>query len=206
VVQLLVATANRGKQREFQDLLADWPVEAVFPQDLGIEIEVAETGSSFAEIAAHKALAYAWASDLLTLADDSGLEVDALDGAPGVYTARYAGPGASDEDRYRKLLATLGDIPPEQRTARFRCAVALAHPGRRPTVVEGTCEGMIAYGPQGANGFGYDPVFYLPEFGCTMAQLHPERKNRISHRARAMRAARTLLDQMLAEGGESQDA
>ena len=157
-------------------------------------------------LTAHDRFDLARASDLLTLADDSGLEVDALDGAPGVYTARYAGPGASDEDRYRKLLATLGDIPPEQRTARFRCAVALAHPGRRPTVAEGTCEGVIAYEPQGANGFGYDPVFYLPEFGCTMAQLHPEHKNRISHRARAMRAARPLLDQILAEGGESQDA
>ena len=206
MVHLLVATTNRGKQREFQDLLADWPVEIVFPQDLGLEIEVKEEGNSFADIATHKAMAYAQASHMLTLADDSGLEVDALAGAPGVYTARYAGPGASDEDRYRKLLAALGHTPPEERTARFRCTVALAHPEQGIAVAEGTCEGRIAYEPRGTMGFGYDPVFWLPQFGCTMAQLHPARKNQVSHRARAVRAARHLLDRMLEDGEEARDA
>jgi XTP/dITP diphosphohydrolase len=197
MVRLCVATTNRGKQRELVELLADWPGEIVFPQDIGVDIEVQETGASFAEIAAQKALAYARAAGLPALADDSGLEVDALDGAPGIYTARYAGPGASDEDRYCKLLSDLGDTPSEQRTARFRCAVALAYPDGRVGTAEAKCEGVIAFGPSGENGFGYDPVFYLPEWDCTMAQLPSETKNQISHRARAFQAARPLLDALL---------
>jgi len=197
MTRLLVATTNRGKQREFVELLADWPGQIVFPQDLGIDIEVEETGQSFAENAAQKATVYAQAAGRPTLADDSGLEVDALDGAPGIYTARYAGPGAGDEDRYNKLLAALGDMPMPQRTARFRCAVAIAYPDGRVDVAEGTCEGVIAFSPRGENGFGYDPVFYLPERECTMAQLPPEFKNTFSHRARALQAARPLLDALL---------
>jgi XTP/dITP diphosphohydrolase len=198
MAQLCVATTNRGKQRELVELLADWPGEIVFPQDVGVDIEVEETGQSFAEIAAQKALAYAQAAGLPALADDSGLEVDALGGAPGIYTARYAGPGASDEDRYRKLLSELGDTPPVQRTARFRCAVAVAYPDGRVDAAEGTCEGVIALEPRGENGFGYDPVFFLPDLDCTMAQLPSETKNTLSHRARALRAARPLLDALLA--------
>ena len=199
MTQLCVATTNRGKQRELVELLADWGGEIVYPQDIGLDIEVQETGQSFSEIAAQKALTYAQAAGLPALADDSGLEVDALDGAPGIYTARYAGPGASDQDRYRKLLAELGDIPFEQRTARFRCAVALAYPDGRVGVAEGTCEGVIAFEPRGENGFGYDPVFYMPQLACTMAQLSAETKNTLSHRARALRAARPLLDALLAQ-------
>jgi XTP/dITP diphosphohydrolase len=127
---------------------------------------------------------------MLTLADDSGLEVDALDGAPGIYTARYAGPGASDRDRYCKLLAELNGIPAAQRAARFRCAIALASSSGDVTVTEGICHGVIAFEPQGINGFGYDPIFYLPEYKCTMAQVGQDVKNRISHRARAVQAAR----------------
>jgi XTP/dITP diphosphohydrolase len=205
MTKLCIATHNAGKQVEFRELLADWPGEIVFPADLGLALEVEERGDSFAEIAALKAVAYARTSGLPCLADDSGLEVDALGGAPGVYTARYAGPGASDADRYNKLLAELGDLPPEQRTARFRCAVALAYPdgaagGRGVDVVEGTCEGVIAFAPRGEHGFGYDPVFYLPEHGRTMAELPAEVKNRISHRARAMQAARGMLDELLGKG------
>jgi XTP/dITP diphosphohydrolase len=203
--RLLIATNNRGKQREFRELLAGWPGELVFPQDLGIELDVQEIGDSFAEIAALKARAFALVSGLPTLADDSGLEVDALDGAPGVYSARYAGPDASDADRYRKLLGALKDTPQEHRTARFRCAVSVACPdeGDQPDgpfvqVVEGTCEGWIALEPKGDRGFGYDPVFYVPEFGCTMGELAAEIKNRISHRARAIQAARPLLDALCA--------
>jgi XTP/dITP diphosphohydrolase len=169
----------------------------VFPQDLALWLDVQERGSSFAEIASQKAVAYTRASGLPSLADDSGLEVDALDGAPGIYTARYAGPGASDEDRYRKLLRALEGTPLEQRTARFRCAVALAHPGGQVCVAEGKCEGLVALEPQGKQGFGYDPVFYLPDYARTMAQLPAELKNQISHRARAIQAARPLLDALL---------
>jgi XTP/dITP diphosphohydrolase len=198
MIRLCIATTNRGKQREFVELLRDWPGEIVFPQDIDLDIEVEETGHSFAEIAAHKALAYARAAGMPALADDSGLQVDALDGAPGIYSARYAGPGADDEDRYRKLLAELGDTPIERRAARFCCAVAIAYPDGRVGVAEGTCEGTITLEPHGENGFGYDPIFYLPELGCTMAQLPAETKNRLSHRARAFQAARPLLEALLA--------
>jgi XTP/dITP diphosphohydrolase len=204
VITLCIATNNLGKQVEFRELLADWEGKLVFPQELGVLLEVEEVGDSFAEIAALKARAYAAASGLPCLADDSGLEVDALDGAPGLYTARYAGPGASDADRYRKLLAALDGIPAEERGARFRCAVALAHPipGRsepctRVEIAEGTCEGRIAFAPSGTEGFGYDPVFYVSQYGCTMAELPRTVKNQISHRARALQAARPLLDALL---------
>ena len=198
MAKLCVATTNRGKQRELVELLDDWPGEIVLPQDIGVDIRVEETGQSFAEIAAQKAVAYAQAAGLPALADDSGLEVDALGGAPGIYTARYAGSGASDEDRYRKLLSELGDTPSAQRTARFHCAVALAYPDGRVDVAEGTCEGVIAFQPRGENGFGYDPVFYMPKLNRTMAQLPAELKNTLSHRARALQAARPLLDALLA--------
>jgi XTP/dITP diphosphohydrolase len=210
LTKLCIATRNAGKQVEFRELLTDWPGEIVFPQDLDLHLDVKEVGDSFAEIAAVKARAYARASGLPCLADDSGLEVDALDGGPGIYTARYAGPGASDADRYRKLLAALEGVPQEARTARFRCAVAVARPGAPVgsngtaresdicvEVAEGTCEGVIAFAPRGAHGFGYDPVFALPEYGRTMAELPAEVKNRISHRARALQAARGLLDALL---------
>jgi XTP/dITP diphosphohydrolase len=197
MTKLLVATNNQGKQREFVGLLDGWPGQIIFPQDLGLELDVEETGHSFAENAALKAVAYAQAAGRPALADDSGLEVDALDGGPGIYTARYAGPGASDEDRYRKLLAALGDLALPERTARFRCAIAVAYPDGRVDVAEGTCEGLIAFAPRGENGFGYDPVFYLPDRECTIAQLPPEIKDTFSHRARALQAARPLLDALL---------
>jgi len=198
--KLCIATNNRGKQREFRQLLADWPGMLVFPQELDLALDVEEVGDSFAEIAALKALTYARACHMPSLADDSGLEVDALGGAPGVYSARYAGPDASDKDRYRKLLAALEGIPDEQRTARFCCAIAVAYPDGRVDIVAGTCEGIIATAPRGDGGFGYDPVFYLPQFDRTMAELPPELKNQISHRARAIQAARPLLDALLEQG------
>jgi XTP/dITP diphosphohydrolase len=200
--KLCVGTTNRGKQHELAELLAGWPVEIVFPQQLGLAFEVEETGHTFAEIAAQKARAYARAAGMPALADDSGLEVDALGGAPGIHTARYAGPGASDEDRYLKLLAELGNTPLEQRTARFCCAVAIARPDGRVAIAEGTCEGRIAFEPRGENGFGYDPVFLVSGRGMTMAELPSEVKNEISHRARALRAARPLLDALLEAGEE----
>ena len=195
--KLLVATHNVGKVREYRQLLADLPLEVTYLDAEGINFEVEETGESFAENAVQKATAYAAASGLWTWADDSGLEVDALSGAPGIRSSRYAGPGASDEDRYRKLLRELQTLPWEERTARFRCVVAIATPEGEVRTAAGSCEGIIAFEPQGSHGFGYDPVFFLPQFGCTMAELPPEAKNRISHRGQAARVAERLLRKML---------
>lgn len=193
--ELLIVTDNPGKKREYRALLASLPVPIRFPSDLGYRIDVQEDGTTYLENAVRKARAGVQASGLLSLADDSGLEVDALEGAPGVRSARYT-PG-SDADRIAALLARLDGIPWERRTARFRCVIAIATPDGDLYTTEGTCEGFITTAPAGTGGFGYDPVFYLPEFGCTMAQLPPEVKNRISHRARAAEAALPILRQLL---------
>jgi XTP/dITP diphosphohydrolase len=192
-MKLLVATHNPGKIREYQALLADLPLAVTWLDAEQIAFDVEETGSTFAENALLKARAYAEATGLWTWADDSGLEIDALDGRPGVFSARYAGPGATDADRYNKVLAELAAFPPEAWTARFRCAVALVEPSGRAHVVEADFPGMITTTPRGAHGFGYDPIFYLPELGQTLAELPPEVKNRISHRAQAAQAAHDLL-------------
>ena len=193
MAKLLIATHNAGKKAEYAQLLQGLDLELNTLSDLGIELVISEDGATFAQNALLKARGYAAATGLLTLADDSGLEVDALGGAPGVYTARYGSEGLSDEGRYRLLLENLRGIPDEQRTARFRCVIALAWPDGHTELAEGTCEGRIAHEPRGEHGFGYDPVFYLPEFGCTMAELPEGVKNRISHRARAAAAAREIL-------------
>ncbi len=191
--KILLATYNDGKVREYKSLLRDIPFEIVTPSELGITMEVDETGASFEENARLKATALAGESGLLTLADDSGLEVDALGGEPGTLSARYAGEGASDSDRINYLLDKLKDVPEKERTARFRCVIAIVAPDGRVEVCSGECRGFITTEPRGYNGFGYDPIFYLPEFGKTMAELKPEEKNRISHRARAAEKARGLL-------------
>jgi XTP/dITP diphosphohydrolase len=196
-VRLLVATRNPGKLREYEELLAGLPVELTYLESEGIAEDVEETGSSFAENAVLKARRYALISGLLTLADDSGLEVDALGGEPGVHSARYAGPGATDEDRYRLLLDKMRDVPEGERGARFRCVIAVAEPEGETYTVDGVCEGVIAYSPEGEFGFGYDPVFYMPERGRTMAQLPPEEKNLVSHRARAAQAIRPVLEGLI---------
>jgi XTP/dITP diphosphohydrolase len=197
--RLLIATRNPGKAREYRELLTGLPLEVTYLDLEGITLEVEEKGASFAENAEQKARTYANASGLWTWADDSGLEVDALNGAPGIYSARYAGHGATDADRRRKLLNALAGVPWERRTARFRCVIAIARPEMRGDVrtVQGICEGVVAFGPAGDNGFGYDPIFYLPDLGATMAQLPSEEKNRISHRGRAAAAAQRLLEEML---------
>jgi len=197
MIKLLVATNNLGKVREYEALLRGLPLTLTYLAQEGIDIELEETGSTFAENARLKAIAYARVSGLLTLADDSGLEVDALGGEPGTRSARYAGRGASDEDRYRLLLSKLEGVPWERRTARFRCVIAVARPQGEVRTAEGTCEGVIAFEPKGEHGFGYDPVFYMPEHGRTMAELRPEVKNRISHRARAAEGARRILQELL---------
>lgn len=200
MVKLLVATNNAGKVREYEELLTDLPVpvEITFPAQEGLVLDVEESGATFEENARIKALEYAKASGLLTLADDSGLEVDALDGAPGVYSARYAGHEADDADRYRKLLRELASVPTGQRSARFRCVVALALPDGTVHTADGTCEGEIGFAPRGQHGFGYDPVFIVRGYGgCTMAELDPEIKNEISHRGRAVVAIKPTLVQAI---------
>ena len=192
--KLLLATNNPGKVREYHRLLRGIPYEMVTPAELGITTEVDESGGSFEENARLKAEALAAASGLLSLADDSGLEVEALGGEPGVRSARYAGEGASDAARISYLLEKLKGVPEGKRTARFRCVIAVAAPDGRVKVCSGECRGVIAAVPRGSNGFGYDPVFYLPELDRTMAELSPEEKNRISHRARAAQQARELLE------------
>jgi XTP/dITP diphosphohydrolase len=196
-MKLLVATNNPGKIREYRELLSGLLADLVFPAELDLDVRVVESGDSFEENAVLKARAYMQASGLLTLADDSGLEVDALEGAPGVRSARYAGQGASDTDRYRLLLHNLEGVPWEARTARFRCVVAIATPDGQLHTAEGRCEGIIAFAPSGEHGFGYDPVFYMPSYGRTMAELDPAIKNRVSHRARAIQLARPILEGLL---------
>lgn len=197
--KLLIATHNPGKIREYQTLLADLPLTVTSLKAEGITEDVEETGQTFAENACLKAESYARMTGLWTWADDSGLEVDALDGRPGVYSARYAGPGATDQDRYQKLLQELHQQPDAPRTARFRCVVAIAIPDAEIATVEGTVEGIITNQPQGANGFGYDPIFLLPERGLTMAALPAEVKNEISHRGQAAQKAKLLLLERLAQ-------
>jgi XTP/dITP diphosphohydrolase len=195
--RLLIATRNPGKLREYERLLAALPLALTYLNSEGITHEVEESGETFAENAIRKAQEYARISGLLTLADDSGLEVDALGGEPGVHSARYAGQEADDEDRYCLLLERMLCVPWEERGARFLCVVAVAEPEGETYTAAGTCEGVIALAPQGDYGFGYDPVFYLPEHGRTMAQLPTEVKNRISHRARAAQEMRGTLEKLL---------
>ena len=194
-MKLLIATQNPGKAREFRFLLAPLETYLCFPFELGLEVKVVEDGDTYNDNARLKALAYTHASGLLTLADDSGLEVDALGGAPGIRSARYA--LGRDADRAMALLTQLRDVPWEQRTARFRCVIVVATPTRELYSAEGICEGQIAFEPAGQGGFGYDPIFYLPDRGCMMAQLPQEEKNRISHRARAIEAAMPTLHRLL---------
>jgi XTP/dITP diphosphohydrolase len=196
-MKLLVATQNPGKVHEFQALLAPLDTHICFPSGIDLHIEIPEDGDTYVDNASQKALAYARASRLLTLADDSGLEVDALSGAPGIHSARYV--LGHDIDRVEALLARLRGVPEEQRTARFRCVVVIASPDGETHSAEGVCKGYITDKPAGHGGFGYDPVFFLPEHNCTMAQLSQEEKNRISHRARAVEAALPTLRGLLAQ-------
>ena len=191
--KLLLATSNQGKLREYKSLLQGIPYEIVTLAEQGITTEVDEIGGSLEENARLKATTLANESKLLSLADDSGLEVDALGGEPGPFSRRHAGEDATDADRIDRLLARLKDVPEDKRTACFRCVIAIAAPDGTIETCSGECRGVITTEPRGYNGFGYDPVFYIPELGKTMAELSPEEKNRISHRARAAEKARELL-------------
>jgi XTP/dITP diphosphohydrolase len=199
MMKLLLATNNKHKIREFEQIFAGLSFEITYPAREGLNLEPEETGSTFAENAIIKARAFAEASGLLTLADDSGLEVDALNGEPGVYSARYGGTAKDDHlGRCRLVLNKLAalDIPDEARTARFRCVIAIVSPEGKIELAEGIIEGRIAYAPVGENGFGYDPIFLVPELNQTTAQLSPVDKNKISHRAQAARAAIPLLQKL----------
>lgn len=199
--RILVATHNRGKVAELSDILSDMAITWLTLEDAGITFDVEETGETLADNAILKATTYAQETGLLTLADDSGLEVDALDGRPGVYTARFGQPGFTPEQRYLYLLSQMSDVPWEARTARFRCVVALATPEGLLTTAEGACEGHITFEPAGTGGFGYDPVFFVSEKGMTMAELPAEEKHVISHRGRAMAQMAPLLRRHV-QGGE----
>lgn len=198
--KVILATNNEGKVRELSSLISGELWEFTTPAREGIELDVEETGVTFEANAILKAKSYCRASGLPALADDSGLEVDALNGDPGVYSARYAGPDATDEKRNELLLSALSNVPWDKRTARFRCVVALVFPEDRIILCKGKCSGIIALAPKGENGFGYDPIFYLPELDKTMAELSPEQKNEISHRAQASRKASEFLADLLRMG------
>ena len=190
---LLLATNNQAKVCEYRSLLVDIPLKLVTLAERGITTVVDEVGESLEENARLKATLLATESQLLALADDSGLEVDALGGEPGRLSARYAGEGASDRDRVSYLLSRLEQVPWSQRSARFRCVIAIATPGGEVELCSGECRGYITFEPKGEQGFGYDPIFYLPELGKTMAELPLETKNRVSHRGQAARRACRVL-------------
>jgi XTP/dITP diphosphohydrolase len=197
--QLLIATNNQGKMAEIRALLEGLPVELLTPAQAGLDLHVTEDGRTYAENAGKKAVAFARLSGLISLADDSGLEVEALGRAPGLYSARYlSSPGASDADRRAYLLQNLAGKPRPWRAC-FRAAVAIAVPHGSVQVVEGECPGEIISEERGAGGFGYDPIFLILQLGRTMAELNMEEKNRISHRAHAVMKARPILDLLFAK-------
>ena len=184
-MRFVLATHNPGKLREMGEILKDFGIEVVSPRDLGITVDVEETGTTFAENALLKAKAICKEANLPAIADDSGLCVDALNEAPGVYSARYGGEGLDDKGRYMLLLSSLRGAP--TRAAHFACAVACAFPNGDTLTAEGRCDGSIAYAPLGEGGFGYDPVFLLPGTGKTFGQLTQEEKSAVSHRGRALK-------------------
>jgi XTP/dITP diphosphohydrolase len=194
--KLLLATSNTGKIKEYRLLLDSLGYQITTLTEEGITKTVTESGDNYEQNARLKAITYARSSQLITLADDSGLEVDALNGEPGVRSARFAGEAATDVDKVSILLAKLNGVPCERRTAHYKCAIAIASPGGRAEVCHGECDGIIAFEAKGENGFGYDPIFFLPEIGKTMAELPLDTKNQISHRGRASQKARQVLQQL----------
>ncbi|MEP3856818.1 MAG: RdgB/HAM1 family non-canonical purine NTP pyrophosphatase [Porticoccus sp.] len=186
-MKIVLATGNKGKLAEFQHLLESLPFDILPQSDFEVP-EAVEDGLSFVENALIKARHASRLTDLPAIADDSGLEVDALNGAPGIYSSRFSGENATDRQNNLRLLSLLQEVPREQRTARFHCLLVFLRHAEDPTplICQGTWEGLIGFTPEGDNGFGYDPLFYIPELGCSSAQLGKEEKNRISHRAKAM--------------------
>ena len=204
--KLLVATHNPGKARDYAHLLAGLPLAVTWLDEVGVTEAVEETGATFTENALLKARHYAATAGLLTWADDSGLEVDALGGRPGVYSARYGGPDLSDRQRYAAQLRELAAVPEAERSARFRCVVALARPDGSAWLAEGVVEGHILTAPRGDNGFGYDPIFFLADYGASMAELPVQLRNQISHRAIASQNAQRILADLLKQESQHEKA
>ena len=193
MTKIIFATGNENKLREIRQIMADCDVEIISMKEAGVFEEIEENGSTFEENALLKAEAISKKTGLLTLADDSGLEIDFLDKAPGIYSSRFMGENTPYVEKNTTILDKLSGVPDEKRTARFVCAVAAVRPDGSTEMVRATMEGRIAYKIAGENGFGYDPIFFLPEYGCTSAELSPEQKNAISHRGKALRMMREVL-------------
>ncbi len=195
-MKVVLASQNRHKLSEIQAIVAKYDIELVLQSELGLHLDVDETGTSFEENSELKARAVMEATGLPALADDSGLCVDVLGGAPGIFSARYGAPDCvTDRDRLNHLLENMRGVRSEERTARFVCVITLLWPDGRKLVAKGTCEGYITFEPRGEDGFGYDPVFFVPSHGCTFAQMGSAQKNEISHRANALARLEALLDQ-----------
>ena len=193
MTKIVFATGNQGKLREIQEIMAGMDVEIISMKEAGISVDIVEDGTTFEENAMIKAKAIAEYTDAIVMADDSGLEIDYLNKEPGIYSARYLGEDTSYDIKNQALLDRMESVPQEKRTARFVCAIAAVFPDGDVQVVRETMEGHIGYSIEGENGFGYDPIFYLEEYGCTSAAISPEEKNRISHRGKALKAMKNLL-------------
>ena len=200
--RIVFATGNENKMKEIRMILEDLWMEILSMKEAGVDVDIVEDGASFEENAEIKARAVARVlTNDIVLADDSGLEIDYLDKAPGIYSARFAGEDTSYDIKNNILLDRMEGVPDEERTARFVCAVAAVFPDGTVDAVRETIEGRVAYEPAGDNGFGYDPIFYVPEYGCTTAQMSPEQKNELSHRGKALRSMRAILKEKL-DGGQ----
>lgn len=192
--RLIFATGNENKMKEIREIMEGLPVEILSMKEAGIEADIVEDGLSFEENALIKARAVCRLAGEMVLADDSGLEVDYLNKEPGIYSARYMGEDTSYRIKNQNIMDRLEGVPDEKRTARFVCAIAAVFPDGRELVTRGTIEGIIGYEERGENGFGYDPIFFLPEGGCSTAELPPEEKNNVSHRGNALRSMKALLE------------
>ena len=192
--RMIFATGNENKMKEIREILGALPLEILSMKEAGVSADIVEDGKTFEENAPIKARAICKLAGEMVLADDSGLEIDYLNKEPGIYSARYMGEDTSYHIKNKSLIDRLEGVPDEKRTARFVCAIAAVFPDGKELVVRGTVEGIIGYEEKGENGFGYDPIFYLPERGCTTAELPPEEKNSISHRGNALRLMKELLE------------
>ena len=192
--KVIFATGNQGKMKEIREILGDLDIELLSLKDAGIDADIVEDGKTFEENAQIKAKTICDLTGEIVLADDSGLEIDYLNKEPGIYSARYMGEDTSYDIKNQTLLDRLEGVPDEKRTARFVCAIAAAMPDGSCEVVRGTMEGIIGHEIAGENGFGYDPIFFLPEYGCTSAELSPEKKNELSHRGEGLRKIRKILE------------
>ena len=195
--KIIFATGNQDKMKEIRMILENLGIPVSSMKEAGIDVDIVEDGTTFEENVMIKAEAIAKLTDAIVLADDSGLEIDYLNKEPGIYSARYAGTDTSYEIKNNLLLQRLEGVPDEKRTARFVCAIAAVFPDGSKETVRGTIEGRIGYEIAGEHGFGYDPIFYLPEYGCTTAELDPEKKNELSHRGKALRLMREIIEQKM---------